>query len=320
MDYMPSATVIIPTYNRGKTLSKCIDSILQQDYPQDKFELIIIDDGSTDDTHELLKKYEKKPGFSYFFQKNKGPSSARNLGINNSRGEIICFIDDDCIAEKNWLKNIVKPFSDENVGGAGGKIIADAPQTLIEKYCEKSKFFEQARFIDVMVIGANAAYRRDILLALRGFDEFFRTGEDTDLGLQIRLKGKKLAYTSDAIIYHNHRSNYRSITKQMRGYGKGYASLNKKYTKNFRPWPRIRIQTYSLIRKIIVTHYKILTAFSKKDKTYYALEPFLDISITIANIMGLLEGTLNRQKYPGQQIHSELDFVKKANLPRGWGT
>ena len=97
---MPKVSVIIPTYNRAHYICETIDSILAQTYRD--YEIIVVDDGSADNTRKVLQKYDGK--VRYFYQKNRGPSAARNFGISQSQGEYIAFLDDDDLWTENKLE------------------------------------------------------------------------------------------------------------------------------------------------------------------------------------------------------------------------
>jgi len=114
-------SIIIPTYNRARLLNECINSINNQKIKH--FEIIIIDNGSTDDTQKAVMNYKSKNKIRYYHQCNKGAASARNLGLEKAKGQIICFTDDDCIVDKNWLINIKKTFDKTNSDAVGGSII-----------------------------------------------------------------------------------------------------------------------------------------------------------------------------------------------------
>jgi len=124
-----------------------------------------LNDGSTDGTEGVLDEYTKKApyAFKWFTQQNKGPSAARNLGIKNARGEIICFTDDDCIADKRWLEELVKEFTDEGIGGVGGRILAYNPRRIVEEYAKMDQESAIKNVFLPFLITCNAAYRRDVL-------------------------------------------------------------------------------------------------------------------------------------------------------------
>ncbi|GAH56283.1 unnamed protein product [marine sediment metagenome] len=129
-------SIIIPAYNAEKTIKECLSSFTNQSMSRNKYEIIVVDDGSTDRTCEIAKKYK----VNIISQKNSGPAVARNRGAQEARGNILIFTDSDCIADKFFIENMVSPFSDSEVVGVQGcykskqrKIIARFIQIEIEK-------------------------------------------------------------------------------------------------------------------------------------------------------------------------------------------
>ena len=108
----PIISIVTPTFNRSHELDYLIESINKQTLDHEYFEMIISDDGSTDDTHEKIKKWIKLVGFKleYISQNNLGPGIARNHGVQSSTGELIVFIDSDCEAHPQWIETIVKEY------------------------------------------------------------------------------------------------------------------------------------------------------------------------------------------------------------------
>ena len=118
-------SVIIPTYNRAGQLKDCLDSLFNQTYKN--FEIIVIDDGSTDCTEDLVRDLQKEhKNLKYLKQKNKGPAGARNLGIKKARGKIIVFCDDDCTADKEWIKNIAEAYKNTCYNIIGGRTLGSS--------------------------------------------------------------------------------------------------------------------------------------------------------------------------------------------------
>src|SRR3989338_3559313 len=113
------ASIIIPCFNAEKTIVQCIESLLNQKAGL-SFEIIAIDDGSNDRTAEMLNSLQTQGKITAIFRKNGGPAKARNIWAEAAKGELIAFIDSDCIAEKNWLEEMVMPFNDEKVAGVQG--------------------------------------------------------------------------------------------------------------------------------------------------------------------------------------------------------
>src|SRR3989338_4706423 len=105
--YKMDISVIIPTYNRKRVLKRCLDSLSKQAY--NSYEIVVADDGSADGTEEMVKSLKNKK-IIYLKQQNLGCAAARNLGAKNSNGRIVALTDDDCILDKNWLKEIIATF------------------------------------------------------------------------------------------------------------------------------------------------------------------------------------------------------------------
>ena len=130
MNKIPFVTIIVCTYNGEKYIKDCLDALIEQDYPKDKYEIIVVDDGSIDKTNEIASKYSVKV---IKHEKNLGICSARNTGLRNANGTIVAYTDDDCIVKKGWLKNLVKFYGD-NVIAVGGLTVPFSCSTIMEKY------------------------------------------------------------------------------------------------------------------------------------------------------------------------------------------
>ena len=318
MNKQPVVSVVVPTYNRKELLEGCIDSLLKQSYP--KYEIIVVDDGSTDGTKKLLEKYSKKnPNLKFFTQENKGSYAARNLGIKNSKGEIICFTDDDCIADKDWIKNLIEGYTDDSVGGVGGKIASYSPQTLLERYSGVIDLLNQEEYTKVFFMTANASYRRSVLKRVKGFDIYFRNGGDVDIGIRVILSGYDLAYNPRAIVYHKHRATLKGLIKQKYFHGRGYSCLHKKYTKNFNPKKQILFLSSKLLQGIVLYPLMILKSFFVQDKIFYLTKRLLDILLLLSFSIGVVDESLFGRKYLGQTIDQKIKFIEKANITGGWG-
>ena len=231
-----NASIVIPAYNAEKTLGECINALQKQDFSEE-FEVIVVDDGSTDKTAEIVKDFSKKnKKIKLIQQKNSGPATARNRGAMLAKSEIILFLDADCIAEKQWLKEMLKPFSDKQVSGVQGaykskqkELIAQFSQLEIE---HRYAMMQKQKSID-WVGSYSAAYRKKIFLQEKGFDEGFLTssGEDPELSFKLAEKGHRLVFNPKAIVFHYHQSSLWKYlkTKYYRGFWR--VRLYKKHAK-----------------------------------------------------------------------------------------
>lgn len=187
-------SIIIPIFNAEKHLSKCIDSVLNQSYKN--FEIILIDDGSLDNSSKICKKYEKKYEFIHYYKKNNGgPSSARNLGIIHSKGEYIMFIDCDDYIDNNMLYNMLKNSYNCDIIISNYKI----KDNNKVKYLEK-KIYNKDNFIDFIIINrlwgpVCKLIKKNKILKL--FNENYSIGEDLLFWYENKDNIKTFKYIND---------------------------------------------------------------------------------------------------------------------------
>lgn len=192
----PLISVVVAAYNSKDLLKDSLQSLINQDFDKKNYEIIVVDDGSKDGTSDFLQNFIKdKTNIRYISQRNKGVAGARNTGIRLSRGKIVAFTDQDCLADKNWLKEIEKSFQDKKIIGVSGKVTT-----------EKRKINPFAHYVVDETAGSfiscNVAYRKNILEKLNGFDVGFNYGfDDTDLYLRATELGK-LTSNKNVIICH----------------------------------------------------------------------------------------------------------------------
>lgn len=175
-------SVIIPAFNAEKTIKKTIESVLKQSFKE--FEVIIVNDGSTDDTKKILEEFKGK--IKIIDSKHKGISAARNTGVRKAKGEIIAFLDSDVTVEKDWLNKLVKPFEEEkDLFGVSGKVGSKSTGSI------ESDFFcfsiGSSEFQ-----GYNVAFKKKEFLGLGGYNERMRYGEDPEFIWRAFNKGLKL--------------------------------------------------------------------------------------------------------------------------------
>src|SRR4030043_1295029 len=109
-------SIVIPTFNSAQVLKACLESLANQTVSGEAYEVIVVDDGSTDETKDIVAKYPVR----YIYQQNRGPAAARNNGVNHAQGEIVLFTDADCDSEPNWIEEMIKPLNASQVVGVKG--------------------------------------------------------------------------------------------------------------------------------------------------------------------------------------------------------
>src|SRR5439155_503731 len=127
-------------YNAANTIKRCLNSLFEQEYPPEKYEILVVDNGSKDGTYELLQSLKIENNFLVLQEKNIcNAYGARNAGAEAARGEILVFIDADCIAKNDWLKILLSGYKDEKMAVIIGDILAYRPQNIFEKYYSNEK-------------------------------------------------------------------------------------------------------------------------------------------------------------------------------------
>ena len=203
-----AVSVIVPVYNSSKTLRKTVESLLNQNFPKNLYEIILVDDGSTDGSLDVISDLTGKSQVNVKMirlKTHRGCFSARNEGIKSSHGQLIAFIDSDMVASPSWLDNLVKPLMlNRSLGAVCGRVLSDENSILISPVLVST---EGATRIDVetgRTGTGNICYRKEVLQLLGGFDERFdpRFRGDSDLGLRAVDAGFKLGYAANAIAHH----------------------------------------------------------------------------------------------------------------------
>lgn len=204
---MQKISVCVIARNAEKTLEHCLNSVFLQSLKPN--EVIVVNDASTDSTKMIAEKFDVQ---LIDLKKNVGTGKARSLAAIAASNEIIAFTDSDCIADINWLKNLVEPFKHENIGITHGATFTDKDDSL---------FFHYNKAISSGIIQtSNAAFRKKALQAINFFDENFSLiREDTDAMLRIQAKGFEAMFAEKAKVFHPAKKrDFVQIIKQQKRY------------------------------------------------------------------------------------------------------
>lgn len=208
---LPKISVIVPAYNSENTISHCLDGLLNQTISSDQYEIIVVDDGSTDKTSTIVQSYTN---IRYLNIPHGGPSAARNAGAKAAEGEILVFTDADCVPAQDWLRCMTFPFQDQEIIGLKGAYrthqVEVVPRFVQLEY--ESKYQRMLKLPCIDFIDTNsAAYRKEIFLENNGFDTSFTVAsvEDQEFSFRLARKGYRMAFVPAAIVYHRHDRNLR---------------------------------------------------------------------------------------------------------------
>jgi glycosyltransferase involved in cell wall biosynthesis len=196
-----SVCLVIPARNAARTIGRCLECAVAIRERGDLQRIIVVDDGSTDETAEIAQKFP----VTCIRSEAGGRSSARNRGWQAAEEEIIWFVDADCEAEPDALAELLPCFDDPNVGGAGGSYKLLEGRSLLYRLVHEEIVERHRRMPDrVNFLGTfNAAYRRSVLEALHGFDRTPSRAEDADLSYRVYGTGYQLGFSATSRVAHN---------------------------------------------------------------------------------------------------------------------
>jgi GT2 family glycosyltransferase len=216
----PAASVVVATHNRAWALPRLLAALERQE-GVDHFEVIVVDDGSTDETRvelERLRSQFRMPVEALHLEENAGPACARNQGWRAARAPVVAFTDDDCVPQPEWLAQLLSASDDADV--VQGRTESDPDQGPATGPFSHTVSVEGAQgYYET----CNIAYSRALLERLGGFDERFRYayGEDVDLGWRARDAGARITFESNAVVIHDVRPtkflNYLRGTRRLDG-------------------------------------------------------------------------------------------------------
>lgn len=224
--------VVVPVRNGAATVGECIAACLAQTLVPD--ELIVVDNGSTDDTAALAVA----AGATVVSEPVAGSYRARNRGWRSANADIVAFTDVDCVPAPHWLATLVEPFADPSVTVVGGAIVQDERISATQRWIVDRRFLDQAfnstaAFMPFFAT-ANVAYRRSTLETLDGFDAAFQSGGDNDMSWRAQAFTKgKFVYRHEAEVRHQVGRHLREVTSRCRRYAAGDFMLERRWSS----WP-----------------------------------------------------------------------------------
>lgn len=214
----PFASIVVTVRNEARHVSDLLDSLVVQEPP---FEIVIVDAESTDATRDIVARYQQQyPNIRLLVAKcTRG--GGRNLGVEEAKGDIVCFIDGDCIANPFWLRQLRRTLEASDV--AAGRTI----QIGYWAFEALHRVELDHRGYDVTYPSCNLGYWKPLFQKVGGFDEVFITAEDIDLNYRAVDVGAKLLPNDEAIVYHRARDTITKFLKQAywNGYGRKQLTL-----------------------------------------------------------------------------------------------
>ncbi len=261
MSETPLVSIVIPVRNAGRTIEKTFEYLLNVDYPRDRWEIVIADGGSNDETLEIIAKWQKQHPFIGLVKITDCPSPAfaRNCALEKVKGDFILFTDGDCAPCREWIYELLKHFEkDPQIGIVGGEIhtLRVDPDNLTEAWCEhfmfnmvapRYGFIKEGYFPPLsdrrptqiaghrgyFFVTANVAYRKKAIEQAHARFWEHKTGEDVDFCIQVQNAGWKLYFAPKAKVDHMHRATFPALRKVWVTYGMAHPPLLSKHSKKY---------------------------------------------------------------------------------------
>jgi GT2 family glycosyltransferase len=234
----PLVSVVIPVHNEGRTLCACLASLFAQDHQP--IELILINDGSTDDTAAILASYGER--IQVLTTPGVGPSQGRNLGVARATGEYVAFTDGDCVCDPGWIRELLRGFDGHpevvGVGGSQHTPPDDSPYgkqvgAFLRAFGFASEYIRAGEQKDIVEVKhnptCNVLYRRMVFDRVAGFLKWLWPGEDVEFDRRVRRSGFRLMYNAGAIVHHHRPDTPAKFRRMMRRYGEAQGILVRMY-------------------------------------------------------------------------------------------
>ena len=230
-------SVVVPVYNGAGIITRCLDALSAQSMSYSEYELVVVDDGSTDSTASQVDAWRAAhPGVCcrIIRQANAGPAAARNHGAELAQAPLLLFTDADCAPQPDWVERMASAFAEPEVAGAKGAYLSDqtglVPRFVQAEYEDRYDRMRGQAHID-FVDTYSAGYRRTVFLENQGFDPVFPTAsvEDQEFSFRLVQKGYRLAFVPDAYVRHLHDDTVAEYVRRKYYIGYWKALVTRRY-------------------------------------------------------------------------------------------
>jgi GT2 family glycosyltransferase len=228
----PKVSAVVCAYQAESTIEECLRSLTKLNYPD--YEILVVDDGSTDGTAELANCYPVR----VISGGRLGLSGARNLGLEQAAGDIVAYLDADARADEDWLTHLVVGLDPPDAAGVGGPNISPPEDPPVARCVSRAPGGPVHVLLDneraEHVPGCNMAFWRDRLVEIGGFDPIYRAaGDDVDVCWKLQNLGYSIRFHPAAIVWHHSRGRVRDFWRQQVGYGKAEALVSRNHPDKF---------------------------------------------------------------------------------------
>ncbi|MEN6626727.1 MAG: glycosyltransferase [Candidatus Sumerlaeia bacterium] len=293
-------SVVIPVRNRPEQIRRAVEGVLACDLPRDEYELIVVDNGSTDDTAAAAAE----AGARVVSEPVPNRCRARNRGAEAARGRWIAFIDSDCVPEPGWLGAMARAAAEATCEPKraliAGAVLPAPPASPVEAYIAKRRWVDQEKFMQPgrrfsppFAATANLMVRRDVYFALNGLDPTLAVaGEDADFCWRAAEAGWQLHYEPAAAVVHYHRATIGGLWRQSRDYGLGNAELFARWHEKWGATYWIEPRRYAwAVKALIKAPFYATVGRNALERR----EPSYDFLANTAMALGRIQGGFKRR-------------------------
>lgn len=316
----PTVSIILPTYNDGDCIERCLNSLIDMRY--DKKEIIVVDDGSIDQTKDVLQKYKKNGHITAIHTSHKGRSHARNTGMEMSSGEILFFAEADGVYHPDYITKTIEHFKNPSVGGvlASGRVLN--PCSIVQKCINVEFEIREFKMKEGSLSPISAwVFRTWLFKQLGGYDENLEVAEDQDIAIRVREMGYQIAYHPEVLWWHPAPNSLIEFMINAYYHGRERIPFVKKHPEK-KPIKQLFLLASLTIIITISTFYQefipiflvlgVITYFSMlgrivrlrrniNGKRYLLILPILSViratSLAVGYLMGLINNTVLKPRY-----------------------
>lgn len=260
-DNYPHVSIIIPVKDRPEDILECVQSLVKLNYPEDKLEIIVVDDGSCKSIADIIGPFEIN---LVRLERSQGASACRNIGAECAGGDILAFLDADCIADENWLNDLVPFLEIKSIGATGGFVDSYYTKSALDRYEEsfsslnmgKRTILEGNTQSNFYVPTCNLLVRKDVYIKTGGFKSGMHVGEDVDFCWRMRKEGDALIYVPSGNVAHKHRNKLFQMLKRRKEYGTSEAPLYHTHRDKKKRFPVSIYAVLSLLALIVAAFLK----------------------------------------------------------------
>ena len=240
----PRVSVILPVLNAADEIGRAVESLLALDWPAERLQILVVDNGSDDGTAEVARRY---PVTVLSETEVRSSYAARNRGQAQASGEWLAFTDSDCAVSPDWLRRLLLPAPAAVVGAVAGEVLALELTTPVQRLVEQFGIMKHAVTLPHKSLPcfstANVAVRRDLLMQLGGFRADVRYFADMELSWRLQIEaGRTILFRPQAVIRHRHRRTWGALWRQGVQHGRGTAFMKRTYPDHYRISPGEQVQ------------------------------------------------------------------------------